>query len=73
MPRNTKDFHHGKGYDADALNRDIENAKTSYDVEAAHEKHNPRPKGPHADELEAASKNGGLTMTTQAMDSKDDR
>jgi len=57
----------------DALSEDIENATDSYQVEAAHNKHNPRPKGPHSDALEAASKNGGLTFTTQYLDSQDDK
>lgn len=45
----------------------------SYEREEHNKKFNPRPKGPHADELEAASKNGGLIFTTQYLDSMGDR
>jgi len=68
MPRNKKDFHEAK-----TLSEAVERATDSYQVQAAHDKFNPRPKGPHADELDEARKNGGLTMTTQAMDSMGDR
>lgn len=68
MPRNKKDFHEAK-----TLSEAVERATDSYQVQAAHDKFNPRPKGPHADELEAASKNGGLIMTTQALDSMGDK
>ena len=55
------------------LNEDVENATDSYQVEAAHNKHNPRPKGPHADEVDKARKKGPLTITTQYLDSQDDK
>ncbi len=57
----------------DALSEDVENATDSYQVEAAHNKHNPRPKGPHADEVDEARKKGPLTITTQYIDSQDDK
>lgn len=86
MGRNNKDFHESKLDAAMARRRSFEGAvksgdskkaegliETSYERDEYDNKFNPRPKGPHADELEAASKNGGLTMTTQALDSMGDK
>jgi hypothetical protein len=68
MGRNNYDFHEAK-----TLSEALELATDSYQVEAVHDKFNPRPKGPHADKLDEARKNGGLTITTQYLDSKDDK
>jgi len=68
VTRNNKDFHEAK-----TLSEAVEAAADSYQVQAAHDKFNPRPKGPHADELDEARKNGGLTFTTQWLDSQDDK
>jgi hypothetical protein len=68
MGRNNNDFHSAK-----TLSEAVERATDSYQVQAAHDKFNPAPKGPHADELAEARKKGGLTITTQYLDSKDDK
>ena len=86
MGRNNKDFHESKLNAAMARRTAFEGAvksgdskkaegliETSYERDEYDKKFNPRPKGPHADELDKARKNGGLTMTTQAMDSMGDR
>jgi hypothetical protein len=86
MGRNNKDFHESK-LDATIAKRkafksamdsgDSKKAESliesSYDQNDYNNKFNPAPKGPHADALEAASKNGGLTFTTQWLDSQGDR
>ena len=86
MPRNNKDFHESKLDAAMARRRSFEGAiqsgdskkaeeliETSYERDEHDKRFNPRPKGPHSDALETASKNGGLTFTTQWLDSKDDK
>ena len=86
MGRNNNDFHEAKLNAIIARRTDFKSAiesgdskkaegliESSYDRDEYDNKFHPRPKGPHSDALEAASKNGGLTFTTQWLDSKDDK